>query len=88
MQVSNAVVVVHVPSVHVQPSRASQSVLEMSASAHALECVGTQVLPAGAPLIHIGFIRPPPASQIAQSVADEVPAVHDPGICRHSQMTG
>ena len=81
-QVSNAVVVTHVLllALQVQPACASQSVLEIPITAQAALCVGEQVLPADTSPIHMGLVSPAPdaASQIAQSVADDVPASHEP----------
>ena len=40
------------------------------------------MLPAATSPMHIGLISPPPCSQIAQSLEDEVPAVHVAAACR------
>ena len=81
MQVLNEVVVAHRSVLKWQPSWASQLAWEMPGSAHALLYVGTQVLPAATSPMHIGLISPPPCSQIAQSLEDEVPAVHVAAAC-------
>ena len=82
-QVSNAVVVAHVLllAVQVQPACAVQSVSVISTTAQAALCVGEQVLPADTSPTHMLSISPPPASQIAQSLVEEVPAPHVPADC-------